>query len=151
MKKFILIFALLISCSSVSKAQCDTEFREACGNASAMAVYNTYMLIGEVGDAYKRYAYNRDEVTAKMKTQTATLQTLINTFSKCRPTAGNGLNKDDMQYIKELLRCLESLRLTAETLSNYVKDRNDASELAYNLSRLQAWTQISALLGLEEK
>ena len=147
--KVVATILLICSFSSVSRAQCDADVREAFGGVSSITVYNTYLTIGAIADAYVNEVYTSDRVKELMGEQTAMIQAVIEMLSKCKTPKNDGLNADDVLYIKELISCLESLKGEAQGLSDYVGGSTDA-QARYNTYRDKAWYQIKMLLGLEE-
>lgn len=147
-----LIVALLLTvCSfSVSRAQCDADVREAFGGVSSITVYNTYITIGAIADAYVNDVYNSDRVKELMGEQTSMLQAVIDMLAKCRQAKSNGLSSDDVLYVQELIDCLTSLKKEAQGLSDYSETKSEEAQNRYNTNRDKAWGQISALLGLDE-
>lgn len=146
--KLLAAILIAISFSSVSRAQCDEDVREAFGGVSSITVYNTYLTIGAIADAYVNEVYTSDRVKELMGEQTAMIQAVIEMLSKCKTAKSNGLSADDVGYIKELISCLESLKGEAQGLSDYAGGIEDAQS-RYNNYREIAWDQIKKLLGLE--
>ncbi|MNK00395.1 hypothetical protein D3C87_181790 [compost metagenome] len=145
-----LIAAILLTLSSFSglRAQCDADVREAFGGVSSITVYNTYLTIGAIADAYVGEVYTSDRVKELMGEQIAMMQSVIEMLSKCQVAKSNGLTADDVLYIKELIACLESLKGEAQGLSDFTGGSADAQS-RYNTYREKAWEQIKDLLGLE--
>lgn len=148
----LLVVLLLTVCSfSVSRAQCDVEVREAFGGVSSITVYNTYITIGAIADAYVNEVYNANRVKELMSEQTSMLQSVIDMLSKCQVAKSNGLSADDVVYIKELITCLNSLKAEAQGLSDFAISGSEESQKRYNQNRDKAWGEISTLLGLAEE
>ncbi|WP_343748283.1 hypothetical protein [Fluviicola sp.] len=148
--KAIAVLLVTICSFSVSRAQCDVEVREAFGGVSSITVYNTYITIGAIADAYVNEVYNANRVKELMGEQASMLQSVIDMLSKCQVAKSNGLSEDDVQYIKELIACLQSLKGEAQGLSDFAVSGSEDAQNRYNQNRDKAWTQISALLGLGE-
>lgn len=149
MKTFLV--TILISFSfSFSQAQCDADVRTAFGGVSSIMVYNTYITIGTIGDAYANEVYNSHRVVELMKEQTAMLETVSEMLSNCRKVNNNGLTADDIAYIEELIACIGSLKKEAQGLSDYSVTRSEEAQNRYSVNREKAWDQISILLGLDD-
>lgn len=126
------------------------EVREAFGGVSSISVYNTYIAIGAIADAYVNEGYNADRVKELMGEQTSMLQSVIDMLSKCQVAKSNGLSDDDILYVKELIACLQSLKGEAQGLSDFVIAGSEEAQNRYNQNRDKAWGEISSLLGLRK-
>ncbi|MDF3028447.1 MAG: hypothetical protein K0S23_2754 [Fluviicola sp.] len=146
-----LIAALLLTFSGFSNlnAQCDTDVRAAFGGVSSIMIYNTYLTIGAIADAHVSEVYDAERVKALMDEQISMLQTVIESLEKCLVVKSNGLDAEDVLYVKDLIACLESLKGEADGLSYYAITGNEASQLRYNTNRDDAWAQIKSLMGIE--
>lgn len=147
--KLILVFLLTFSGFSTLQAQCDINVREAFGGVSSIMIYNTYITIGAIGDAHEKGVYDAEYVKGLMGEQTSMLQTAIDLLAKCKEVKSNGLEAGDIDYIKGLIKCLESLKGEAQGLSDYVISKSEDALLTYNTNRKKAWDQIATLMGLE--
>jgi hypothetical protein len=147
--KLIVVFFLTICSFSVSRAQCDVNVREAFGGVSSITVYNTYITIGAIADAYVNEVYDANHVKELMNEQTAMLQSVIEMLSKCKEVKSNGLTEDDVLYVQELMDCLTSLKKEAQGLGDYATTGSEDAQNRYDTNRDQAWVQIKSLLGLE--
>lgn len=147
--KLIAVILLTFSGISVGRAQCDVDVREAFGGVSSITVYNTYITIGAIADAYVNEVYTSERVKELMSEQTSMLQSVVGMLEKCKVAKSNGLSADDVEYIKELIECLESLKKEAQGLNDYAADGSADAQNRYNKNRDKAWEQIKSLLGLE--
>ncbi|MBN9293394.1 MAG: hypothetical protein J0G96_05390 [Flavobacteriia bacterium] len=147
--KLIVVLFLTICSFSVSRAQCDVNVREAFGGVSSITVYNTYITIGAIADAYVNEVYDANHVKDLMSEQTAMLQSVIEMLSKCKEVKSNGLTEDDVLYVQELVDCLTSLKKEAQGLNDYAATGSEDAQNRYNTNRDKAWQQITTLLGLE--
>lgn len=148
--KLIVVLFLTVFSFSFSRAQCDADVREAFGGVSSITVYNTYITIGAIADAYVNDVYNADRVKELMGEQVSMLQTVIDMLAKCRQAKSNGLSADDVLYVQELIDCMTSLKKEAQGLSDYSATKSEEAQDRYNVNRDKAWNQISALLGLDK-
>lgn len=147
--KLIAVILLTFSSFSVLRAQCDTDVREAFGGVSSLTVYNTYITIGAIADGHVNEVYNADRVKELMGEQTAMLQSVIAMLDKCKVPKSNGLSEDDVEYIKDLITCLEYLKAEAQGLSDYAVYGSEDAQSRYNKNRDKAWEKIKGLMGLE--
>lgn len=147
--KFIAVLLLMLSFSAVSRAQCDTDVRVAFGGVSSVIVYNTYIAIGAIADAYVDSVYTASRVKELMDEQSGVMQSVIEMLSKCKVDPDKGLTADDMQYLKELITCLQSLKREAESLSGYVSLKSQDTLEDYLVNRDKAWSQIKDLQELD--
>ncbi|MNU56044.1 hypothetical protein D3C71_451310 [compost metagenome] len=148
--KLIAVLLLTFCSFSISRAQCDADVREAFGGVSSITVYNTYITVGAIADAFVNDVYNSERVVELMKEQVNMLQTVIDMLSKCREVKSNGLTGDDVLYIQDLMDCMASLKKEAQALSDYSVAKSEEAQNRYNVNRDKAWSQISTLLGLNK-
>lgn len=134
---------------SAAKAQCDADVREAFGGVASITIYNTYLTIGAIADAHVNDVYDASRVKELMGEQTAMLQSVIDMLEKCKVAKSNGLSADDVDYVKDLIDCLQSLKKEAQGLSDYAGDQSTDAQTRYNTNRDKAWSQIKTLMGLE--
>jgi len=146
------IAAILLTFSSFSglRAQCDADVREAFGGVSSIMVYNTYITVGAIADAYVNKVYDADRVKELMGEQTAMLKSVITMLEKCKVAKSNGLSSDDVGYIKDLIACMEFLQEEAQGLSDYAETGASDAQNRYNTNRDKAWEKVKGLLGLGE-
>jgi len=147
--KLIAIIFLTFSSFSVLRAQCDVDVREAFGGVSSLTVYNTYITIGAIADGHVNEVYNSDRVKELMGEQTAMMQSVIGMLEKCKVPKSNGLSADDVEYIKDLITCLEYLKAEAQGLSDYAVYGSEDAQSRYNTNRDKAWEKIKGLMGIE--
>ena len=147
--KLIAVILLTFSGFSIARAQCDVDVREAFGGVSSIMVYNTYITIGAIADGHVNEVYNADRVKELMNEQTAMLQSVMGMLEKCKVPKSNGLNEDDVEYIKDLIGCLESLKAEAQGLSDYATSGSEDAQNRYNTNRDKAWERIKALMSIE--
>lgn len=147
--KYLLAALITLFSFGVSNAQCDDDVRQAFGGISSISVYNTYLTIGAVADAYVNNVYTGDRVRELMAEQKALLQSVIEMLDQCQTPKSNGLSADDVEYVKELIACLKSLKGEAQGLSDFATTGSESDQENYNFFRDRAWTQLSALLGIE--
>lgn len=147
--KLIAVILLTFSGFSIARAQCDVDVREAFGGVSSITIYNTYLTIGAIADAHVNDVYDAARVKELMGEQTSMLQSVIDMLEKCKVVKSNGLNADDVEYVKDLIACLQSLKKEAQGLSDYAADQSADAQDRYNTNRDKAWSQIKALMGID--
>ena len=147
--KLIAVILLTFSGFSIARAQCDADVREAFGGTASIAIYNTYLTIGAIADAHVNDVYDAARVKELMGEQTAMLQSVIDMLEKCKVAKSNGLSEDDVDYVKDLIACLQSLKKEAQGLSDYATDQSEDAQTRYNTNRDKAWGQIKDLMGIE--
>jgi hypothetical protein len=147
--KLIAIILFTFSGFSVARAQCDADVREAFGGTASIMIYNTYITIGAIADAHVNDVYDAARVKELMGEQTVMLQSVIDMLEKCKVVKSNGLSGDDVEYVKELIICLQSLKKEAQGLSDYADTQSTDAQNRYNTNRDKAWDQIKALMGIE--
>ncbi|WP_430405759.1 hypothetical protein [Fluviicola sp.] len=136
--KLIAVFLLTFSGFSIARAQCDMNVREAFGGVCSITIYNTYITIGAIADAHVHDVYDANRVKELMGEQTSMLQTVIGLLEKCKEVKSNGLEAEDVQFVKDLTACLESLKAEAQGLSDYAISKSEEAQTRYNTNRDKA-------------
>lgn len=147
--KLIAIILFAFSGFSIARAQCDADVREAFGGVSSISIYNTYITIGAIADAHVNDVYDAARVKELMGEQTAMIQVVIDMLEKCKVAKSNGLSADDVEYVKDLIDCLQSLKKEAQGLSDFAADKSEGAQTRYTTNRDKAWGQIKDLMGLD--
>lgn len=148
MKKLLITIGLVISGYTGASAQCSGEVLQAFGATSAMAMYNTYVTIGSVADAYNSSAYEASYVKQLMDEQLVFLGNVRDYLDKAVDAKESGLSDDDIKYMKEMNECLGYLEDEAEGLKEFAETASDKSRDKYSKGREKSWAMIEELLGL---
>ena len=152
MRKIIVLLTLVLY-STISFTQACEEREDkllsAVGGFSAGLLYNTYGLIGSVGDAFGKDAYTAETVTDLMNAQMNMADNIIKMI--------DGLinekalkDENDKNYIIATKEIIAGLKKQAEILVNYAKTNNNQQQKAYEQQRQKNWKDISKLMGMEE-
>jgi len=149
MRKFcrqILFLTLFISSfTPLSFAQGKDKALVTIGAVSGVALYNTYIAIGAVGDAYSGEVYKSDYVVELMDEQ-------VNSLSEVQKSYNELLKSKfledpaDIDYIKKIVKTFGYLEDEARGLKQIA---NGGDTDLYDKSRTKSWDSISDLLGLE--
>jgi hypothetical protein len=150
MKKLLLILVLLCSLKVSSQtSERETRLLQAVNGFSAATLYNTYAVIGSVGDAYAKNAYDEKMVKQLMAAQENLAGNLVNLFA--------GLLKDsivtaqaDREYAVSSIAILNGLKLQAELLQEFADTDSNKKKVAYEEQRKKNWSAISLLMGIKE-
>ncbi|HRP53235.1 MAG TPA: hypothetical protein PLI97_06965 [Fluviicola sp.] len=146
-----LFTVILVVCAlNFSYAQCDTKVREAFGGISSLSLYNTYITIGSIADSYVSEVYDSERVEKLMDEQIAMIAAVNKMLNECRIPKSDGLSSEDVEYIKEIMVCLDYLSLEAEGLKDYAKTKSSTGQQKYSDYRNKAWDMIEDLLGLND-
>lgn len=146
MKKLLFTCCLSAGIAFSASAQCNTTVLEAFGGAASIALYNTYITIGAIADAYVAKAYDADRVKDLMDEQISMMNVITGQFDKA--LSEGGLKTGDKDFIRSAIECVTHLQNEARGLSEYAEE-GSGNEL-YSSSRNEAWKLISKLLGLKE-
>lgn len=151
MKSLVLSFFLFFSSLQLAYSQCSSAVLEGFGSISAVAIYNTYITIGSVADAYVGELYEADYVITLMDEQKSMIGVVKKSLDACiSDTSDEGLSEDDKLYLEQLITCLSYLEDEAKGLSNYAMTGEQSALDDYSTGRDNAWELISLLLGLDE-
>lgn len=145
-------FAFLCLFTSTTFAQTDREnvVLEALGGFSALALYNTYIVVGAVADGYAYEVYDKEMATNLVTEQIPSIQLLIDHCDKLL-TGTNLQNASDKEYVSGIRTALYLLKDEATALKSYIETGNEDDQKTYGDKRSTAWNKISVLLGIEQK
>jgi hypothetical protein len=152
MRSLLLITVFLFTFGNSATAQTDREnvVLEALGGFSALALYNTYIVVGAVADGYVSEVYTQEMATNLIAEQIPSIELLTEHCNKL--LAGNVLqNASDKEYVSGIREALKLLQTEASALKDFIASGNESDQKAYDESRNAAWAKISKLLGFEQK
>lgn len=144
----ILSSVLMLNAAS---AQTDKDVAlETLGSSSGLLLYNTYLAIGAVSDAYAGDCYKADLVTQLAQEQVNSSDLLINQYNAL---LGSGFLSDatDKTFVTDMVVTFGYLKNQAQYLKAYAESGSASDSEKYEYNRNEAWTRISKLLGLETK
>lgn len=152
MKKALLLlctFGALQFSSPAAQAQTGKETAlETMGVLSALTLYNTYLCIGAVGDAYEGQLYDADKVIDLMDEQEAGISTLSGQLTELL-RSGFITSEDDKDYISSIIKTLDLLEDEATSLRAYARGLQPEDAEQFQRSRAAAWKNISEMMGLD--
>ncbi|HEU4575598.1 MAG TPA: hypothetical protein VFS36_11405 [Chitinophagaceae bacterium] len=152
MKKIILLFAVAaISFSSMAQSceERETNLLNTLGGLSAGFMYNTYLSIGSVSDAYVKEVYTKENTLALLEEQ-------VNLIENIRKMLNELLEKksltaaDDQRFVKETMEVMKGLQQQARFFKEYVNTKDNTKATSYENQRQSNWKNISKLMGLDE-
>ena len=144
----VLAFTLVSPCSLVAQDGKDKAL-ESLGMLSGLAVYNTYVAIGAIGDGYESEAYDGETVVALMDEQKAVLTTIINDYDELL-ASGFITAEDDKAFVADTKEICSILKTMADHLSAYTRDKSETNSTAFQSARESAWNKIAVLLDIEQ-
>jgi hypothetical protein len=152
MRSLFLVFVFLFTFSQSATAQTDREnvVLEALGGFSALALYNSYIVVGAVADGFVSDVYTKEMAISLITEQISSLELLIEHCNKLL-TGGVLQNASDKEYVSGIREALKLLKAEASALKGFVESGNETDQKAYDENRNAAWSKIAKLLGLEEK
>jgi hypothetical protein len=150
MRKIFLLFLLMLSLESFSQSceEKETKLLQVVGGFSSALLYNTYGLIGSIGDAYVKDAYTAEMVESLMTAQqkmTGGLLLMLNNLVK-----DSVLKDADRDYAMRAVSILTGLKDQALLLQEYAHTSNEKKQQAYEDLRKKNWSAICKLMGIKE-
>lgn len=152
MKKLLLpLFAICLAIPGYSQTceEREDKLLGMMGSLTAGFLYNTYAVIGSIGDGYGHDAYNAATVTDLMNAQKKLADNMIGLLEK---TISDGAFKDqaDKDYLSSTVSIIKGLRLQVERFLLIVKKNNQKNIDAYDEQRNKNWKDLSKLMGIKE-
>ena len=123
---------------------------EAFGGISAISMYNTYLGIGAVADAYSVDKYKSDYVQTLMNEQIGMIDAVNEMLEKVVNDKSGNVPVEDQTYINNIVKTFSYLKDEAIGLRDYSKNEDTISSEKYETNRKLAWEMISELLGFNE-
>lgn len=152
MKKICLLIAIItFSLSSFSQTceERENKMLTTIGGLSATMLYNTYGVIGAVGDGFIKDVYSSETLSDLILAQIAVADNLIKMLE-------DNLNekvfvkKDDQDFINATIGILKGLKIQAQYLIDFSKTNSGNKKEAYTKQRQTNWSAISKLMGIDD-
>jgi hypothetical protein len=151
MKKILLAFVFGAAALHVSGQNCEEREQAlltAFGGLSASYLYNTYGVIGSIGDGFGCDTYDVEMVDDLLSAQKRVLDNMIATID-------NLINKkhltdtSDISYSKSFIALMKGLRQQADLLIDYSKTKAKKKLTEYEAQRNKNWKDLAKLMGIE--
>lgn len=152
MRKHIIPFLFLmasINSFSQSCEEIENKLLEAFGGFSAGMLYNTYGMIGSIGDGYAHDAYDALTISDLMDAQKKVADNLVKVLEELK-NGGFLKDKKDQDFAGSVINILKGLKKQAQLLEDYVNNKSRQKQEAYDEQRKQNWSVISKLMGIAE-
>jgi hypothetical protein len=121
---------------------------EAIGAFGGATLYNTYVVVGMLADAYTGEVYEYDYASELVGEQINMLNNFKQTLNDLL-SSGFLTDTDDQNFAREMIACADLLLAEANALDGYFYDPSDANADAFQTSRTNAWDKVAALLGID--
>lgn len=153
MKKIIMVFSLLAFFFSSTAQPCEEreeKLLQAVGSFSAATFYNTYAVLGSIGDGYAHEVYNAAMVKELMDAQENLSDNLIRVFQQLIEKK-IFIARVDIDYAVEAIDILTGLKTQAQLMKEYSSSRKKQKLTDYEDQRNKNWSAISKLMGIKEE
>jgi hypothetical protein len=152
MKKLIMALSVLLIAGGTFSQSCEEREDQLLGMMGGMSagfLYNTYGLIGSIGDGYRSDAYDLATVTDLLDAQIKLAGNMIVLLEK--KISGNAFKKESNKtYISSSMEVIKGLKIQAQLLLALVKNDSPKNRNAYGEQRDKNWKDISQLMGISE-
>ncbi len=145
----LLLTSLLVVNSTYAQKGKDAAL-ETFGSSSGLLLYNTYLALGTVSDAYAGECYKADLVKQLSQEQINSLELMVTQYNKLLES-GFLTEASDKSFVTDMVVILGYLKNQAKYLNAYSESGSAEDTEKYEYNRNEAWTRISKLLGFEEK
>lgn len=150
MKKIFSISIITLFIFSASAQEDKAPALETIGAASGLLLYNTYLAIGTISDAYKGECYDAELASELAREQINSIDFLIKQY-KTLLASGFVESQEDKSYISEMVVTFGYLKNEATHINAYIQSGAESDLEKYEYNRNEAWKKISQLLGFDEK
>jgi hypothetical protein len=149
MKKYMILALLSATMFLSQPAKAQDKLLEVVGALSATALYDTYLVIGTLGDGWTKDLYESDHMILLLDEQIALCYSTAEQLELLE-SSGELLDEADRVFVLQIIGIFDGLADQAALLSDYVYSglQEDADE--FEVVRLENWSNISAVLGIGE-
>ena len=147
----VLIICMMLAATTIQAQSCEdkkSRLLELTGSLSATLIYNTYLVIGSVGDGYQHEVYDSAQVEIIMKEQADMLTSNIKSLDELL-TKKIFDDEDDKRFVTDINTIFKGLKEQANLLIDYVRKDSETIANQFQEKRLSNWQKIKILLGLE--
>lgn len=155
MKKITILLATIFVLSTSTFAQAtdeqkETKKLEVMGGLSAGYMYNTYITVGAVADAFVSEHYDKERTIALMQEQVSMIGSVAKMMQEMLDIKALK-SQSDIDYTKEVIVVLKGLSLQAQYVIDVAEKKAGDPTSKYDKQRLSNWSKISALLGIDDE
>lgn len=149
----ILVAGLMLLATVTSYSQpageADKKLLQAFNAFSAATLYNTYGLIGSIGDGFGADVYDAETARNLLNAQKDLMDNLVKLSDEL---SASGVMKDSASqgYLRSATAIMKDLKEQARLLAEYTKDKKRKILDAYEKQRNENWKAISRLMGVPE-
>ncbi|MBL7732715.1 MAG: hypothetical protein JNM88_16175 [Chitinophagaceae bacterium] len=152
MKKWMLAFGMVMLALTVSAqegAGKDNKLLQAFNSFSAATLYNTYGIIGSIGDGFGADAYDAETVKNLLEAQKSLMDNLVKVMEELK-TSGSVADSVTVNYINSSVSIMKNLKEQARLMIDYSRTKKRQALEAYEKQRNTNWKDISHLMGIPE-
>lgn len=155
MKKITVLLATIFLLSSsvfaqVTDEQKETKKLEVMGGLCAGYMYNTYITVGAVADAFVSEQYDKARSIELMKEQIGMIGSIVKMMQDMLDMKALKA-QSDIDYTKEVIVVLKGLSQQAQYVIDFAEKKTDDASAKYDKQRLSNWSKISKLLGIDDE
>ena len=147
-----LLFCLFLSglgVNPVSAQKGKTDALETIGAAGGLLLYDSYVVVGALGDAFEKEVYDAGYIKELMTEQVNSIEAQEAQFKKLSES-GFLEETGDKDFIKEMITCFGLLKAYAKSLISYSSNVNTENADIFQADRKKAWDKVTELLGLDK-
>jgi hypothetical protein len=152
MKILLTFCSFFLFVTSYSQPDCNKREEKIIGaanNFSAALLYNTYGMIGSISDGYEHDAYTETAVNDLLEAQKKLMDNLSAMIVEMK-TGGYFKSPKDEKYIGSVADILLGLKKQATLMQEYIHNKNNKRQTAFEEQRKKNWKEISELMGIKE-
>lgn len=151
--KRVLFLCCLIALSIAGTAQAvegkEKKLLQAFTSFSAATLYNTYGIIGSIGDGFGAEAYDAETVKNLLNAQKDLMDNLVKVLEDLK-TSGTLTDSVTINYANSAAAIMKSLKQQAQWMIDYARTKRQQFLDNYETQRNNNWKEISKLMGQKE-
>jgi len=155
MKKItVLLVTIFVLTSSLfaqaTDEQKETKKLEVMGGLCAGYMYNTYITVGAVADAFVSEQYDKARSIELMKEQIGMIGSIVKMMQDMLDMKALKA-QSDIDYTKEVIVVLKGLSQQAQYVIDFAEKKTDDATSKYDKQRISNWSKIAKLLGIDDE
>lgn len=120
------------------------------GGLCAGYMYNTYITVGAVADAFVSEQYDKARSIELMKEQIGMIGSIVKMMQDMLDMKALKA-QSDIDYTKEVIVVLKGLSQQAQYVIDFAEKKTDDATSKYDKQRISNWSKIAKLLGIDDE
>ena len=116
------------------------------GHFSAVFLYQSYLNIGMIADAWTQNVYKPEDAKSFLQTN---IGFITNSMKNWKELTDFSISVEDRDTLLAMITAAEDLKCEADAMLKYIESRNQADMDSYERCRTAAWAKIEKYMDSE--